>query len=132
MALCHGRLMTMILSIAAGGALGAVLRYLLNNQIVALWGGAFPMGILTVNVLGCFAMGLAAGGFAPSASPEMRAFLTTGVLGGFTTFSAFAFDVHALTDTGRMSLAIAYVFATVALTLLGVFAGAAVARGLAA
>lgn len=122
--------MTMILSIAAGGALGAVLRYLLNAQITALWGGAFPMGILAVNVLGCFAMGLFAGGLGANASAEIRAFLTTGVLGGFTTFSAFANDVNALSDSGQAAMAAAYVAATVFLSLAGVFAGAAFARGL--
>jgi fluoride exporter len=123
--------MIMILAIAAGGALGAVVRYLLNGQISALWGGAFPMGILAVNVLGCFAMGMFAGGLAANASPEMRAFLTTGVLGGFTTFSAFAYDAHFLTESGQSGLALAYVAATLVLTLAGVFAGSAVARGLA-
>lgn len=123
--------MTMILSIAAGGALGAVLRYLLNGQIMAQWGGAFPMGILAVNVLGCFAMGLFAGGLAANASPEMRAFLTTGVLGGFTTFSAFALDAHDLTQSGQGGLALIYVAASVILALAGVFAGSAFARGMA-
>jgi CrcB protein len=122
----------MILYIAAGGALGAVLRYLLNAQIVAQWTGAFPMGILAVNVLGCFAMGLFAGGLAANASAEMRAFLTTGVLGGFTTFSAFAYDVTSLSGSGQVGMAALYVAATVVLTLAGVFAGAAVARGLVA
>lgn len=123
--------MTMILTIAAGGALGAVMRYLLNSHIMALWGGAFPIGILAVNVLGCFAMGLIAGGLAANASAELRAFLTTGVLGGFTTFSAFAFDAHSLTQSGQAGIAALYVVVTVILTLAGVFAGSAVARGLA-
>lgn len=123
--------MTMILSIAAGGALGAVLRYLLNGHIMAAWTGAFPLGILAVNVVGCFAMGLFAGGLAANATPELRAFLTTGVLGGFTTFSAFAHDAHHLTDIGQSGLALIYVAATVVLALAGVFAGAALARGLA-
>lgn len=123
--------MTMILSIAAGGALGAVLRYLLNAQIMAVWGNAFPWGILVVNVVGCFAMGLAAGGLAAHASSEMRAFLTTGVLGGFTTFSAFAYDVNALVDANQGVTALVYIAATVALSLAGVFAGATLARGIA-
>lgn len=121
----------MIFSIAAGGALGAVLRYLFNAQIAAWFGTAFPIGILAVNVLGCFAIGMIAGGVATNASPEMRAFLTTGVLGGFTTFSAFAYDVHALSDAGQAGLAALYVVATLTLTLAGVFAGAAAARGMA-
>jgi fluoride exporter len=123
--------MTMILAIAAGGALGAVLRYILNGHIMALWGGAFPMGILAVNVVGCFAMGLAAGGLSANASAEMRAFLTTGVLGGFTTFSAFAHDAQQLTEAGQTGLAAVYVVATVVLALAGVFAGSAMARGIA-
>lgn len=121
----------MILAIGAGGALGAVLRYLLNGQIMAAWGGAFPLGILAVNVLGCFAMGLAAGGLAANASAEMRAFLTTGVLGGFTTFSAFALDAQDLTQSGQGGAAVLYVAASVVLSLAGVFAGSALARGIA-
>jgi CrcB protein len=120
--------MTMILSIAVGGALGAVLRYLLNAQILALWGGIFPMGILGVNVLGCFAMGLVVGGLSSHVSAEMRAFLTTGVLGGFTTFSAFAMDAASLNEMGRPDLAALYVVASVVLSLLGVFAGLWLAR----
>jgi CrcB protein len=115
--------MTLILSIAAGGALGAVLRYLLNAQITALWGGAFPLGILAVNVVGCFAMGVAAGALSQWGSTEFRAFLTTGVLGGFTTFSAFAYDAAYLTETGRPEMAALYVGASVILALAGVFAG---------
>jgi fluoride exporter len=115
--------MTMILSIAAGGALGAVLRYVFNAQIMAMWGGAFPMGILVVNAVGCLAMGLAAGALSHMGSTEFRAFLTTGVLGGFTTFSAFAYDAAYLTETGRPEMAALYVGASVALALAGVFAG---------
>ena len=94
--------MTVILSIAAGGALGASLRHLLNTQILAAWGGTFPAGILAVNVLGCLIMGIAAGILAQGSSAELRAFLTTGVLGGFTTFSAFSLDVSVLVERGAL------------------------------
>jgi CrcB protein len=123
--------MILILSIAAGGALGAVLRHLLNGLIMALWNGPFPLGILAVNVAGCFAMGLVAGGLSANAPAELRAFLTTGMLGGFTTFSAFAHDAQVLAQTGQSGMALLYVAATVVLSLAGVAAGGALARGFA-
>jgi fluoride exporter len=124
--------MTIILAVALGGALGAVLRYLLNAQIMALWGGAFPIGILAVNVLGCFAMGALMGGVAAQASAEMRAFLTTGILGGFTTFSAFAHDTTILMESGRGIEAALYVAASVGLSIGAAIVGLAVGRGVAA
>src|SRR5262245_39389560 len=96
--------MGMILSIAAGGALGSTLRYLLSAQITRLVGPGFPWGILIVNLLGCFTMGVIAelGALRWNMTPEMRSFLTTGILGGFTTFSAFALDTALLTQRDEM------------------------------
>ena len=85
----------MVFWVALGGALGASGRYLTGVWAVRLLGHGFPYGTLIVNVFGCFLMGalVEAAALKLSLSQEMRAFLTTGVLGGFTTFSAFALDI---------------------------------------
>ena len=90
--------MSMVLAVAAGGAVGAVARYLMMSGVAAWLGTAFPWGTLGVNVLGCGIMGVVAGALATAwaPAPELRAFLAIGVLGGFTTFSAFSFDVASL------------------------------------
>src|SRR5262245_38198281 len=107
--------MGMILSIAAGGAIGSMARYLLSSQITHFVGPGFPWGIMIVNVLGCFTMGVIAelAALTWNMSPEMRAFLTTGVLGGFTTFSAFALDLAVLTQRDDMVGAVLYVIGSV-------------------
>jgi fluoride exporter len=114
-----------VLMVAAGGALGSVARYALNSSVTRALGEAFPWGILIANVLGCFLMGLL-GAYFMQRVPEQEAtrlFLTTGYLGGFTTFSAFSFDVLKLINGGQNSAAVLYVFASVGLSLLAVFAG---------
>ncbi|MFJ5486868.1 CrcB family protein [Hansschlegelia beijingensis] len=85
--------MVPVLLVALGGALGSVARYLVNIASSRVFGMGFPWGTLTVNVVGGFAMGLLAALLAlKGGSQEMRVFLMTGVLGGFTTFSAFSLD----------------------------------------
>jgi fluoride exporter len=108
-----------------GSGLGGVARHLLNNFVTAFPGSAFPWGILAVNVTGSTAMGLVAGWFANSgyASGDVRLFLTTGILGGFTTFSAFSMDTAILYEHKQPGLAAAYVAASVVLSILGLFAG---------
>lgn len=125
--------MGMILSIAAGGALGSTARYLLSGLITNLAGPGFPWGILVVNVLGCFVMGIIAelGALSWNMTPEMRAFLATGILGGFTTFSAFALDVAVLGERGDMMAAFGYVAASVLGSVAALFLGLALVRVLA-
>ena len=108
-----------------GSGAGGVARLLLNNLITGFAGGGFPWGILTVNVLGSTAIGLVAGWFAyrGDAAADTRLFLTTGILGGFTTFSAFSLDTALLYERGQPGLAALYVAASVLLSLLGLFAG---------
>lgn len=111
--------------VALGGALGAVGRYLAVAATAALAGGAFPYGTLAVNVAGCFVLGLlteAMGAVWP-ASQEMRAFLVAGLLGAFTTFSAFSLDTVDLVERGHLAAAAAYVLASVALSILALAAG---------
>lgn len=113
-------------AVALGGALGASLRFLAGGAALRVFGSGFPWGTLIVNVAGCFAMGAAATWLAARGADAFgRAgpFLLTGVLGGFTTFSAFAFDAAALTGRGAGGAAAAYVAASVALSLGALWAG---------
>jgi fluoride exporter len=123
----------LVLAIAAGGALGAVARYLFAGQVSRLFGHQFPWGILIVNVLGSFAMGVLVETMARgwNAGPEARAFLAVGVLGGFTTFSSFSLDAALLLQRGDLAPAAGYVLGSVVLSVLGLFAGLAVVRALA-
>lgn len=120
----------MILWVALGGAVGSAARHSMNLACARLCGTAFPWATLAVNVLGCFAMGLLVSmlGEKLSLSPGWRAFLTTGVLGGFTTFSAFSLDVALLMERGEGALAAAYVLASVGLSLGAILVGFWLAR----
>lgn len=117
--------MKTVLAIALGGALGSVARHFMNTSIMGVMKTPFPWGILAINVLGCFAMGMLVATFANiwNPSPEMRAFLTVGVLGGFTTFSAFSLDAMNLWTSGDAKGMALYVIASVVLSVVAVFAG---------
>lgn len=108
-----------------GAGLGGAGRHGVNVLAARLVGTAFPVGTLAVNALGCFAMGLLAGIFAfrGHLPQEARLFLATGVLGGFTTFSAFSLDAALLWERGNAGLAAFYVLASVLLSLAGVSLG---------
>ena len=122
--------MNSIFAVAVGGAIGATGRYLFNLQMLRLLGPNFPWGTFGVNVIGSFIMGLVAGLFALrlDLSPEMRSFITTGILGGFTTFSAFSLDAANMMERGQHALAAAYIGGSVALGLAGLFFGLWIAR----
>ena len=122
--------MPMVLWVALGGALGSAARYGVNVTCGRLCGTAFPWATLSVNVLGSFIMGLLVGAMALrfNASPEIRAFLTTGILGGFTTFSAFSLDFALLVERGEAGLAALYAAASLGLSLAAIFAGLWLAR----
>ena len=121
--------MNPIIAIALGGAFGAVMRYLCVEAITRVWGSGFPMGTMIVNLLGSFAMGLALIWFLEkSADARVSVFLITGVLGGFTTFSAFSADTLMLVERGKMLAASGYVAGSVGLSLMAVFAGAWIMR----
>ena len=125
--------MNMVLSIAAGGALGSVLRHYVGKASLLILGAGFPYGTLLVNVLGSFAMGILVGLFANTMNPsqEMRAFLTVGLLGGFTTFSSFSLDVVTLYERGEMLSAAVYIVLSLVLSLAGIFAGLFLTRSFA-
>ena len=124
--------MSALLAVAAGGALGAAGRWVAVGAFDRWLGAGFPFGTLAVNILGSFAMGalVEAGLRGWSPSPELRAAVAAGVLGGFTTFSAFALDVAALTGRGAALAAGGYVVLSVVLSVAGLVAGAGVARWL--
>ncbi len=125
--------MKMILMIAMGGGLGAVSRYLVAGQALRLFGTHFPWGTLSVNIVGSFAMGILIELMALriSVTPEMRAFLVIGLLGGFTTFSAFSLDVSLMLERHQIALAALYAMASVCLSVGGLFAGLALIRNFA-
>ena len=110
-----------------GGGLGAACRHGVNLLAARLLGTALPWGTFIVNVVGGVVMGLIAGFFAFKAGPgwsqHLRLFLTTGILGGFTTFSAFSLDAVLLWERGAVGEALAYVLGSVALSIFGLFAG---------
>ena len=113
-----------------GGGLGAAFRHGINMAVGRALGTAFPYGTLLINITGSLLMGLVAAYFAfkGDASQHWRLFLTTGILGGYTTFSAFSLDAALLYERGEVSAAAIYVVASVALSIAGLFAGFAVVR----
>ena len=115
-----------------GAGLGGALRHGVNIAAAGLVGTAFPYGTLAINALGSLVMGLVAGYFAlRGTAPEgWRLFLTTGVLGGFTTFSAFSLETAVLYERGELAAAALYVVASVVLAIGGLFIGLAIVRSL--
>ncbi|WP_313614460.1 fluoride efflux transporter CrcB [Rhizobium sp.] len=124
--------MVNIVLVAAGGAIGSVFRYLVGVWSVRLAGPSFPWGTLAVNVAGSFLIGLLVELVARrlNASMEMRLFLVTGVLGGFTTFSSFSLDAVALFERGALGLSAVYVITSLVVSIAAVFAGLALGRSL--
>ena len=123
----------MLLAIAVGGGLGSLARHYLSTAIYTVTGGTFPWGILVVNVVGGFAMGLIVelSALKLNLSPELRAFLTTGILGGFTTFSAFSLDSAVLIERGDWVGAGSYIVGSVVLSITALFAGLSLVRAFA-
>ncbi|MBO6783723.1 MAG: fluoride efflux transporter CrcB [Alphaproteobacteria bacterium] len=122
--------MNMVLAIAAGGALGAVGRHFVNVAMGSWLGSGFPWGTLTVNIVGSLGMGVLIHMLAVSwtVAPEMRALLTVGFLGAFTTFSTFSLDVVTLHERGETAIAAAYVLASVILSVGALLVGLRLAR----
>ncbi|MBL0372736.1 fluoride efflux transporter CrcB [Rhizobium sp. KVB221] len=121
-----------ILLVAIGGATGSVARYLTGHMTLKLFGPSFPWGTLVVNTIGSLAIGIFAELIARrfDASHELRLLIITGFLGGFTTFSAFSLDVAVMVERGAILPALAYVTASMLVSLLAVFAGLALMRAL--
>jgi CrcB protein len=113
-----------------GGGLGAATRHGANLLVARMMGSGFPFGTLAINVLGSFLMGAIVGYFAfrGEASQHWRLFLTTGILGGFTTFSAFSLETVLLYERGQLAMAIFYVVASVGLAVAGLVGGLSLLR----
>ncbi|MBW4980929.1 fluoride efflux transporter CrcB [Mameliella sp. CS4] len=120
--------MTPLLQVALGGALGASARYMTGIATARLLGKGFPWGTLTVNIVGSFLMGVLVVALLHLSANRYAPLLMTGVLGGFTTFSAFSLDAITLYERGQGALAAAYVAGSVILSLAALFAGLTLAR----
>jgi fluoride exporter len=122
-----------LLLVMLGGAIGSGARHLVGRMTLSLWGPNYPFGTLAVNLLGGFAMGLLAGGLARfgQSGEQWRLLLGVGVLGGFTTFSAFSLDTMLMLERGEMLGALGYVFASVIGALAALALGLQLARSFA-
>jgi fluoride exporter len=120
------------LLVFVGGGIGSALRHGVNVGAARLFGMGFPYGTLIVNIAGSLAMGLIIGYLAlkGEASQSWRLFLTTGILGGFTTFSAFSLDVALLYERGQLVLAAAYVLGSVTISIAALFVGVSIVRAM--
>ena len=118
-----------LISVALGGAIGASLRYMTGIGVVRILGHTgFPVGIILVNVLGSFLMGVFVVAAAHRGLTHLSPFVMTGLLGGFTTFSAFSLEAVTLYERGEVAQAALYVAASVVLSIAGLVAGLWVAR----
>ncbi len=125
--------MTRLLLVCLGGACGTGARYLLTRGLAQALGPAFPFGTLAVNVLGSFALGVLAhaGLESQTLPPTLWLTLSSGLLGGFTTYATFNHETLAYLESGRLGLAALNLAATLALCLLAGFAGLGLGRALA-
>ena len=123
-------MLTTLLQVALGGAIGASGRYLTGVAAIRVMGPGFPWGTLTVNVVGSFVMGIVVVALGHLGANRFAPLLMTGVLGGFTTFSAFSLDAMTIWERGDHLTAGLYVLASVGLSLAAIFAGLAIARSL--
>jgi len=123
---------TQLVLVFIGGGFGSVLRYVVNLAMLAAFGPVFPWGTFVVNIAGSAVMGvvatIAAAHWMPGAGDNWRLFIMTGILGGFTTFSAFSLDTQTLLQRGDTGLAVAYVAGSVILSLLALLLAALATR----
>ena len=121
-----------LIAVAVGGAAGSVARYLLAGWIGRFEGAGFPWGIMAINILGSFAMGVVVEGAALrwNLSNELRAFIAVGILGGFTTFSSFSLDAALLIQRNELAAAGGYIVGSVALSIGALFIGLLLTRHL--
>ena len=122
--------MQALFAVAAGGMVGAVLRYLVNVIAMKVVGPGFPVGTMIVNITGSFAMGVLVAAMALSwnVSQEMRLFLVVGLLGSFTTFSTFSLDAYTLFERGAYGPLILYTFGSFGFSLVSLVLGLAFVR----
>ncbi|HTM77031.1 MAG TPA: fluoride efflux transporter CrcB [Devosia sp.] len=119
--------------VGVGGAIGAMARYGVSLAVGRLWGPGFPLATLLVNIVGSLAMGVLVGWLAkvlPSWAVEGRLFLAIGVLGGFTTFSSFSLDTIVLIENGQIGQAGLYIVLSVVVSVIALYLGLLMIRGL--
>lgn len=121
-------MLTNLISVALGGALGASARYLTNIGVMRLVGPGFPLATMIANVAGSFLMGVLVVVLARKGHNDLAPFLMTGLLGGFTTFSAFSLDTLTLFERGEPGLAGLYVGLSVGLSLAAIAVGVLATR----
>ena len=119
-----------LLFVAMGGAAGAVGRYAVMSAVGATFGHGFPLGTITVNILGSFLLGavVEVSALVWSPSPELRAMIVVGVLGAFTTFSTFSLDVVTLMNRGEVGAAFAYIAVAVVASIAALWLGLTLTR----
>ena len=113
-----------------GGFLGTCARFLINRLFVMIWRAPFPLATFTINVVGCFIIGILVGimGKYAEADPKINAFLVTGFCGGFTTFSTFSLESFRLSSEGEILISLLYMAASVVAGFIAVWLGLAVTR----
>lgn len=119
-----------LIYVAFGGALGAVMRYLTGLGVLRLVGGSFPMGVISVNIIGSFLMGVFVVFAAKRGLTDLSPLIMTGFLGGFTTFSAFSLEAVTLFERGQTGAGVAYVLISVIGSILALALGVWLARGI--
>jgi CrcB protein len=123
-------MITTFIHVALGGAIGAMLRFGAGLFVMRVVSSSFPLGVLLVNILGSFAMGVFAVYSFQRGLQNLNPFVMTGVLGGFTTFSAFSMEAFTLYERGQIAAAGLYVMLSVVLSLAGMGLGVLMARGI--
>lgn len=123
-----------VVAVALGGALGSVARYLISTWFLARVGGGFPWGTFVINVTGSFAIGIVLQLAMSRAgmSPYVRIFFATGVLGGYTTFSSYAFEIYRLGNEALPVAALVYALGSVVAGVFAAYAGTLAVRAFAA
>lgn len=123
--------MQAVLLVGLGGAIGAMGRYGAGVLLGSFWRGPFPLATLIVNIVGSLAMGLLVGWLArtlPEGQNEIRLFVAVGILGGFTTFSAFSLDVITMFERGQLLPALGYILGSVLISVAALYAGLLIMR----
>ncbi|WP_297635284.1 fluoride efflux transporter CrcB [uncultured Clostridium sp.] len=121
---------TLVLLVGAGGFIGAALRYIISLNATKAFGTHFPYGTLIANILGAIIIGFVMKLSLDSAmvSPNMRLFLTTGMMGGLTTFSTFSYETIGLLSSGELGVGVVNIGLNLGLSLIGVVVGMTIAR----
>ncbi|MEQ3626146.1 MAG: fluoride efflux transporter CrcB [Celeribacter sp.] len=122
-------MMITALQVALGGAIGATLRYLAGIAVLRVAGPGFPLGVLSVNIVGSFLMGALVVYLGQKGVTHLNPLLATGLLGGFTTFSSFSLEAYTLFERGQAGQAVLYVALSVGVSLLALVAGVFSMRG---